>query len=67
MSNSTRCRCSGAGGARSATSARCRPRGAATQLYQEMIWLYASNPAARDELGTDEVLQRARGDLVALT
>jgi hypothetical protein len=32
-----------------------------------MIWLYASNPAARDELGTDEVLQRARGDLVALT
>ncbi len=36
-------------------------------LYQDMIFLYASTPTARDELGTDEILQRVRGDLVALS
>lgn len=33
--------------------------------FQEMIWLYATNSAARDELDTDEPIRRARSILSA--
>ncbi|TCM47901.1 hypothetical protein [Kribbella sp. VKM Ac-2568] len=31
--------------------------------FQEMVWLYSTSSAARDELGTDEPLKRARSIL----
>jgi hypothetical protein len=34
--------------------------------YQEMIELYSTSSAARDELGTDETIQRARGILTSI-
>jgi hypothetical protein len=41
-------------------------RGLPPLPVQDMIHLYSTTPAARDELGTDEVVQRARDLLDAV-
>jgi hypothetical protein len=35
--------------------------------FQEMVWLYSTNPAIRDELSTDEPVERARAILSGAT